>query len=96
MFEYTAEGYQRRRTTTEDGKSIAELEFSYDGNAMVKRDFHPGNNSITSTLNEFGSLASSQRKGTLKEKFVNTINTRSIYEGDAVILYVIMPIIIMH
>ena len=83
-FEYTAEGYLRSRTTIEDGKSLGQMEYTYDGNAKVTRQINPGDKSITSTFNELGNLAASHKKGTLKETFVNTLKTRSIYEGDSV------------
>ena len=74
----------KSRATIENGKALAQMQFKYDGNAKVTRQVNPGDISVTSTFNELGNVAASHRKGSLKETFINTLNTRSIYEGDSV------------
>lgn len=84
VFEYSPEGYMTSRTIMEDEKSLAQMQYVYDGKAQVTRLVNPGNISVISTYNELGEVAASHRRGSLKETFIKTVNTRSIYEGDSV------------
>ena len=83
-FQYTSKGHLKSRAIIERKENVAEIKYTYDGRAQVTRTLHPDDISVTYTYNELGNIASAHRKGGPKEKFITTMNTRSIYEGDAV------------
>lgn len=84
IFDYSPEGYLASRTIMENGKMCGQMQYIYDGKAQVTRIVNPGDIRVTTTYIELGEVAAAHRKGSLKELFITTENTRSIYEGESV------------
>lgn len=72
------------RAVVERGVKMAQMQYNYDGNAKVTRTITPDDVLVTYTYDELGNKAAAHRKGGITERFINTVNTRSVYEGDSV------------
>ena len=83
-FQYNSNGHLRSRTVVEQNQTLAKMVYAYDGNAQIATTVSPDNVQVLYTYNEYGNVAAAQRKGALKTRLVNTIDTRSVYEGDYV------------
>ena len=83
-FQYTSNGHLQSRAIVQHGVKMAEMQYDYDGNAKVTRTIIPDDALVTYTYDELGNKAAVHRKGGITKRFINTVNTRAVYEGDSV------------